>query len=62
VQHNQVAVQVTVVSDDLPNVVRAGLSNDHKIAGVVERLHADPVRDHVAHPSGENGTRAKEDQ
>jgi len=56
------AVQVTVIRNDLPDVVGAGMSDHHEVAGVVERLHADPVGDNVTDPPGENGARAKEDQ
>jgi len=56
------AVQVTVVSDDLPDVIGAGRGDDHQVAGVIERLHADPVGDNVADSPGKNGTRAEEDE
>ncbi len=62
VQHDQMAVQVAVVSNDLADVVGAGRGDDHEVAGVVKRLHADPVRDHVTHLPGQDGAQAKHDQ
>jgi hypothetical protein len=58
VQHDQMPIQVTVISDYLPDVVRAGPGDNYQVAGVVQRLHADPVCDHITDLSGDDRTRA----